>query len=130
MGATRAVGVDVDPMAISSASYNASLNMIEDHRFQVFLADMNGGNPVPPGAAYHPVYDNSMDEEKETCGSDFDLVVANILANPLVELSDQIASYARPGGIVGLSGILVDQVRTPLLYFNISLHYSITINLL
>ncbi|CAM6088857.1 unnamed protein product [Calypogeia fissa] len=110
IGASRAVGVDVDPMAISSASYNASLNMIEDHRFQVFQSDVNGGDPVPPGAAYHPVFDNSMDEDKDSRGSDFDIVVANILANPLVELSNLIASYARPGGFVGLSGILIEQV--------------------
>lgn len=111
MGARRAIGVDVDPMAVTSASYNASLNMIEDHRFQVFLSDINGGDPVPPGAAYRPVYDNSMDENMdEQRGPDFDVVVANILANPLVELSNLIASYARPGAMVGLSGILVEQV--------------------
>ena len=39
----------------------------------------------------------------------FDLVVANILAGPLTDLSDSFAAAVRPGGRVVLSGLLVEQ---------------------
>ena len=39
----------------------------------------------------------------------YDLIVANILAGPLVDLSDSFAAHLRPGGRVLLSGLLVEQ---------------------
>jgi ribosomal protein L11 methyltransferase len=39
----------------------------------------------------------------------FDLVVANILAGPLTDLSESFAAAVRPGGRVLLSGLLVEQ---------------------
>jgi len=39
----------------------------------------------------------------------YDLIVANILAGPLVELSESFAAATRPGGRVLLSGLLVEQ---------------------
>ncbi len=39
----------------------------------------------------------------------YDLIVANILAGPLVELSESFGSATRPGGHVLLSGLLVEQ---------------------
>lgn len=39
----------------------------------------------------------------------FDLVVANILAAPLIELAREMAAHVRPGGTVVLSGLLVPQ---------------------
>ncbi len=39
----------------------------------------------------------------------YDLIVANILAGPLVELADSFAGAIRPGGRVLLSGLLVEQ---------------------
>jgi len=39
----------------------------------------------------------------------YDLIVANILAGPLVELSESFALAVRPGGRVLLSGLLVEQ---------------------
>ncbi|CAK9237805.1 unnamed protein product [Sphagnum troendelagicum] len=91
MGVDGAVGVDIDPMAITSAKYNASLNNIEPHMFQVLEA--------------------SGDDNSLTLGKGkFDIVVANILLNTLVQLATCIAAYTKPQGLVGLSGILVDQV--------------------
>jgi ribosomal protein L11 methyltransferase len=39
----------------------------------------------------------------------YDLIVANILAGPLIDLSDSFAAALRPGGRVLLSGLLVEQ---------------------
>ena len=42
----------------------------------------------------------------------YDLVVANILAGPLLELADTFAGAVRPGGRVLLSGLLVEQAAS------------------
>ena len=39
----------------------------------------------------------------------WDRVMANILAGPLVTLADTLAQACRPGGALGLSGLLIDQ---------------------
>ena len=41
----------------------------------------------------------------------YDLVVANILAGPLIELSDSFAAALRPGGRALLSGLLAEQAE-------------------
>lgn len=41
----------------------------------------------------------------------YDLVVANILAGPLMELSDSFSNAVRPGGHVLLSGLLLEQAE-------------------
>lgn len=92
MGAAHAVGTDIDPAAISSAEYNASLNNLKPDSLRVYVADADGEDPVP----------------KDFTG--FDVVAANILLNPLVALAGRIAGYCKPGGRVGVSGILVEQV--------------------
>lgn len=39
----------------------------------------------------------------------FDVVLANILQGPLLDLRPRLSSYVRPGGSLALSGILVEQ---------------------
>jgi ribosomal protein L11 methyltransferase len=81
LGAARAVGVDIDPQALVAARDNAMQNDV--------AAEFFG-----PG---------------DDCGAGYDVVVANILANPLIALAPLLASRTRPGGHVVLSGVLEDQ---------------------
>ena len=81
LGAARAVGVDIDPLALEAARYNASANAVA---LDVLPADA----PLVLEA---------------------DLTVANILANPLRMLAPLLASHTRPGGRLALSGILAAQ---------------------
>jgi len=81
LGAGRAVGVDIDPLALEAARYNGSANAVE---LDVRAAD----------AALELVAD---------------ITVANILANPLRMLAPLLASRTRPGGRIALSGILAAQ---------------------
>ena len=81
LGAARAVGVDIDPLALETARYNASTNAVD---VGVFGADA-------------------------VIALDADLTVANILANPLRMLAPLLASHTRPGGRIALSGILAAQ---------------------
>ena len=81
LGAGRVVGVDIDPQAIETARDNAAVN----------------GAPC----------------EFLDAGQDFsiqaDIVVANILSNPLIVLAPVIASCARASGRIALAGILREQ---------------------
>jgi ribosomal protein L11 methyltransferase len=81
LGAGEATGVDVDPLALEAAQYNASRNGV---RLAVFDAQA----PLARTAR---------------------LTVANILANPLRMLAPLIAAHTRPGGLIALSGILEEQ---------------------
>ena len=81
LGAARAVGVDIDPLALEAARYNASANAVG---LEVLAADA----PLDFVA---------------------DLTVANILANPLRMLAPLLAAHTRPGGRIALSGILAAQ---------------------
>ncbi len=85
LGARAALGVDIDEQALEVSRRNAILNGVSD-RFQTFLP---AALPADAGA---------------------DIVVANILARPLVELAPDIMARVRPGGWLALSGLLREQV--------------------
>lgn len=86
LGADRATGTDIDIQAIEASRDNAQRNGIQPERFALYLP------------AQLP------DEQA-------DVVVANILAGPLVELAEQITRLVRPGGSLALSGILKEQAE-------------------
>ena len=81
LGATEVLGVDIDRQAVTAAKDNAERNNV-NARFD--------------------------DSAKEIKGQ-YDIVVANILSNPLKALAPAICSHVRPGGRLALSGILAEQ---------------------
>ena len=81
LGASRAVGVDNDPQAITATADNAQRNGVA---IDVYL-------PQDEPAATYPI------------------VVANILASALIELSPVIGARVAPGGVLAMSGILHGQ---------------------
>jgi ribosomal protein L11 methyltransferase len=86
LGAPQAAGTDIDPQALEASRDNASRNGIDPARFPVYLpADL----PQQPA----------------------DVVVANILAGPLVSLAPQITTLVKGGGRLALSGILAEQAK-------------------
>jgi ribosomal protein L11 methyltransferase len=82
-GATTAIGTDIDPQAIVASIQNAERNGVAD-RLSLFLPD-------------------------DLPASDVDVVLANILAAPLITLANTLAAHCKPGGDLVLSGILVEQ---------------------
>jgi ribosomal protein L11 methyltransferase len=82
LGARHVLGVDLDPQALLATTDNAARNGVAD-RIRVGL----------PEAAREPV----------------DLLVANILSEPLIELAPRFGALVRPGGALALSGILESQ---------------------
>lgn len=107
MGAARAVAVDIDPMAVSSAIQNASLNSFGTDKMQVYLVPNDGNNAE---ASEGTMKGHLATSTSYTRSAQYDIVVANILLNPLLYLASHITEYIKPGGLVGLSGIILDQV--------------------
>ncbi len=77
-GAGKTHGVDIDAQAIPTAIYNAAQNEVE----------------ISFSLSEHPLHFKA------------DIVVANILANPLKMLAPALASHTKPGGKLALAGIL------------------------
>ena len=88
-GSRVTVGTDIDPVSVRIARENARVNRATS-RFAC-AGDLAG--PLVRG------------------GSSYDLVFANILARPLVSLSQSIKGVLKPGGYVILSGLLRSQAR-------------------
>jgi ribosomal protein L11 methyltransferase len=83
LGAAHAHGLDIDPQALIATGDNAARNGVSSRL--------------------------SMAEATAPWGEGYDVVLANILAEPLVALSSAIAAACRPGGSIVLSGLLAPQ---------------------
>ena len=81
LGAGSAVGVDIDEQAIRASNDNAAQNDVQAHFY------------LPDGLPQGQV----------------DVVVANILANPLRMLGEMLAARTKQGGRIVLSGLLAEQ---------------------
>lgn len=82
LGAGHVAGVDIDPQAVEAARANAERNGVT-----ALFAD--SATPV---------------------AGEYDVVVANILSNPLRVLAPAICAHVRSGGKLALSGILHEQI--------------------
>ncbi len=85
-GATRVVGVDIDPQALLATADNAQRNQLAEDAMPVYL---------PADCPSEPA----------------DIMLANILAGPLAELAPTLNQLTRPGGKLCLSGILASQAQ-------------------
>lgn len=83
LGAAAVAGVDIDPLAVEAANTNADSNGVAA-RFSDSAGALAG---------------------------EYDVVVANILSNPLRVLAPAICAHVRAGGRLALSGILREQAE-------------------
>lgn len=81
LGAKEVIAVDIDPIAVQTTASNATKNRVEIAAHEAAVS--------PKGQ--------------------FDLVVANILSQPLKLLAPALVAYAKPGASLYLSGILARQ---------------------
>jgi ribosomal protein L11 methyltransferase len=86
MGAKHVVGVDNDTQALTATIDNAARNGISADTIPVFL---------PEDAPCEQV----------------DVMIANILAGPLIDMASKLASLTKPKGLIALSGILEHQAQ-------------------
>lgn len=96
LGARPAVAVDYDPQALLATRDNATYNGVR--------CEVAEGTAEPVPGALHICLPEHFDDTQR-----FDLVVANILANPLIELAPRLQSVLRPGGRLILAGLLAEQ---------------------
>lgn len=85
LGARAADATDIDPQALQASRDNARRNGIADSRLALCLPE----------------------QLAETGG--YQVVMANILAGPLIDMAAQVASKVAPGGQLVLSGVLTHQ---------------------
>lgn len=83
LGASHVAGVDIDPQAVDAARANAERNAVVA----------------------------TFADSAEPVAGEYDLVVANILSNPLRVLAPAICAHVRSGGRLALSGILREQAE-------------------
>ena len=88
LGCTAVVGTDIDPQAIVAARSNAQINQVE---IQFILPNEDAIELAPD--------------------TQYDIVMANILANPLQVLAPALVNKIRPGGQIVLSGVLARQAE-------------------
>ncbi|AWX14430.1 50S ribosomal protein L11 methyltransferase [Mergibacter septicus] len=86
LGAKQAIGIDIDPQALQASYANAQRNGVED-RLHLYLPTEQPDNLKA------------------------EVVIANILAGPLKELSPVISQLVLPQGDLGLSGVLNTQAQ-------------------
>ncbi|MDH5304008.1 MAG: 50S ribosomal protein L11 methyltransferase [Gammaproteobacteria bacterium] len=84
LGCSHALAMDIDPQAIIATRANAARNQVGDRL-------------------------SLVDGPRQVHGT-FDVVVANILAGPLVQFAESIAAHVAGGCVLALSGILSEQI--------------------
>jgi ribosomal protein L11 methyltransferase len=90
----RCIATDIDPVAIEVSRDNAAINGVTlGHGAGELLLAVADGMDSPLLAARAP----------------FDLIIANILAGPLIELAPDFAKALEPGGTIILAGLLGTQ---------------------
>ena len=92
-GAGKAVGTDLDPCAVEAVRQNMEANGIRQEDFTMMTGNIITEKEVQDKVGY-------------LC---YDIVVANILANVLVELTPVIVAQLKPGGVYITSGIIEDK---------------------
>ena len=95
--AAKAIATDIDPISINVTNDNARINgvRIGHGPSELLLAIADG-----------------MDHEILTIRAPFDLLIANILAGPLIELAPSFAASLTPGGSIVLAGLLDSQAES------------------
>ncbi|MCT2529263.1 50S ribosomal protein L11 methyltransferase [SAR92 clade bacterium H921] len=86
LGAAKVIAIDNDPQALLASRDNAQRNNIADERLITYLPD-----DIPKGLLV-------------------DVMLANILAAPLIHLAPSISNLTSTGGILCLSGLLESQI--------------------
>ena len=90
LGASHAVGTDLDPCAVPAVEENKEANQIPDGDFEMMIGNIIDDREIQDAAGY----------EK------YDIVTANILADVLVPLTPVIVQHMKKSGIYITSGIL------------------------
>lgn len=87
----RVMATDIDPVAVEMARFNVKRNGL--------------------GASIQAICSRGYNTHVIRQGGPYALILANILARPLIRMAPDCASHLQPGGYVILSGLLTTQER-------------------
>lgn len=90
LGASKVLGTDIDPIAVTAALENAEVNKISSETLDIISGDIISDTITQDKVGYE-------------C---YDIAVANILADVIIPLSAEIARHIKPGGYFISSGII------------------------
>ncbi len=83
MGASRTVGVDIDPLAVKTARENGRLNGFDEPEYTVLEGNLT-----------------------DKVSGTFDVVAANIVADVIIFFCPQVRQFMKPGAVFVTSGII------------------------
>ena len=114
LGAKHVLGIDIDPIAVDVAGENRDVNHI-------------------PAEAEEFKCGNVLEDQKlvESIGANYDIVVANILADVIIPMSAVVQKFMKDDGIFISSGIInlkEDEVRQALLDNNFDIVDTVYMN--
>lgn len=95
-GIQHAVGTDLDPCAVEAVRENMEVNYIAPECFEMMIGNIITDKEVQDKVGY----------------AKYDIVVANILADVLVQLTPVIVNQLKPGGVYITSGIIDNKEQT------------------
>lgn len=104
LGAVRVLGVDIDELAVKASEENLERNGISSERYEIIKGDVIGDKEFAKNVA---------------ATGQYDVVVANILADVIIPLSAVVRPFLKENGVFITSGIIEDKedaVRDALLY--------------
>ncbi|CAM9837755.1 unnamed protein product [Pylaiella littoralis] len=140
LGATEAVGVEIDLSAIASAAVNAATNGLKMDTY--YPQEVGTGEGIDLVLTKLAVSEEAVEERPEDAREPlsvadgisisceelgkFDVTVANILAAPITRLQPVFAYFTRPGGKLALSGVLEEQADAVLAAYAANFDLTIT----
>ena len=90
LGASEAVGVDIDPVAVRTAAENAADNGFKEPQFRAVSGDL--------------IADTTLAEK---VGDGYDVIAANIVADVIIALAPAIRRHLKAGGSLVASGVIL-----------------------
>lgn len=93
----RVTATDIDPVAVDVSRENCSINNVV----------IRSPNDQEPGIAL--LVADGLDDPELVSEQPYDVVFANILAGPLIDMASTIAASVERSGILVLSGLLINQ---------------------
>ena len=89
LGAGEVVGTDLDRDCLISAQDNLAVNHLNEAKTAFYVGNL--------------ISDEAL---RETVGSGYDIVVANILADVIIPMAETVPAFLKPGGYFITSGII------------------------
>lgn len=90
LGASHAVGVDIDPNAVHIAGQNAGINHLPKDKYEFVAGDITADDALV----------QRLSQTK------YDIVAANIVADVIMHLTPHVQQFLKPGGTFLASGII------------------------